>query len=70
MTCILVECTDHRQIYGILTVDGVGANEIQDKIYEIKEEFDDNDWEIVDVLNKLPNEWQWKYNDIIGKVEI
>lgn len=70
MTGILVECTDHKQIYGILTVEGIDAYEVQNKIYEIKDEFEDNDWEIKDVLERLPKEWKWTYDDNISKIEI
>lgn len=70
MVGILVECTDHKQIYGVLTVDGISANEVQDKIYEIKDEFDNDNWEIQDVLDRLPREWKWKYDDYISKIEI
>ena len=70
MIGILVECADHKQVYGILMVKGIPANEVQDKICEIKDELDNNDWEVEDVLHKLPKEWVWTYDNNISKVEI
>lgn len=68
MKARLVECTDHKVVYGVLTVLDVSAREVQDKIYEIKN--DPNfyaeypDWVIKDVLSKFPKEWSWQYTYI------
>lgn len=61
----VVECCDHKEIYGYLQVKDISVEEIQQKIYEIKnnpqflEEYPD--WTIEDVFNKFPEEWKWKY---------
>ena len=73
MVARLVECTDYDTTYGILTVENASVDEVQDKIYEIKNRFYDDgfdDWCIDDVLNEFPEEWEWVYtrtddNDII-----
>ena len=64
MKAILTECTDHEHIYGELSVLNVDLQEVQNKIYEIKNQFYKNgnyDWTIVDVLNMFPEEWTWTY---------
>lgn len=62
----IVECTDHDVTYGILTVKNVSVDEVQNKIYEIK---NDNgfleecpDWCIDDVFERFPENWEWRYD--------
>lgn len=64
MIARLVECSDHDYQYGILTVENVSLEEVQNKIYEIKKRFYDegfDDWCIDDVFEKFPEEWEWDY---------
>ena len=64
MVARLVECSDYDEVYGILTVECVSAQEVQAKIYEIKNRFYDegfDDWCIDDVLAEFPEEWEWDY---------
>ena len=66
MKARLVECTDYEVFYGTLTVENVSADEVQEKIYEIKNKFLDEefyDWTIFDVLDEFPDEWKWCYED-------
>lgn len=71
MVARLVECSDYDVQYGILTVENVSLEEVQDKIYEIKNKFYDEDfedWTIDDVLMEFPDKWEWDYvqgNDIL-----
>jgi hypothetical protein len=61
----VVESSDNDVVYGYLVVDGVSREEIQNKIYEIKndEEFLENhpDWTIDDVFANFPADWDWNY---------
>ena len=66
MKARLVEVSDHKIQYGILTVKNVSVEEVQDMICEIKnriydEDFDD--WSIDDVFEEFPNEWEWSFED-------
>ena len=64
MKARLVECSDYDVQYGILTVNNVSIEEVQNKIYEIKRKFSDEgfyDWCIDDVFEKFPEEWEWEY---------
>ena len=73
MKAMLVECTDYDTVYGILTVENVSAQEVQHQIYEIKKRFhnEGNDcWSIDDVLEQLPEEWDWDFERGIRLVEI
>ena len=57
----LVECSDHDYDYGILHFKNASLDEVQKKIYEIKAQFYDedfDDWMIDDVLEELPEEWE------------
>jgi hypothetical protein len=56
----LVECSDHDYDYGILHFKNASLDEVQEKIYEIKSKFDDEewDWTIDDVLEEFPEEWE------------
>lgn len=56
----LVECSDHDYDYGILHFKNASLDEVQKKIYEIKAQFYDDDfddWTIDDVLEEFPEEW-------------
>lgn len=71
MVARLVECTDYDVIYGILTVDNVSADEVQKKIYEIKQKFLSegfDDWTVEDVLMQLP--WEFSYEQNTDILEI
>ena len=60
----LVECSDYDVRYGILTVENVSVEEVQNKIYEIKNRFYEegfDDWCIDDVFEQFPEEWEWSY---------
>lgn len=62
MIARLVECSDYDVLYGILTVEGVSIEEVQNKIYEIKSRFDKegfDDWTLDDVFAEFPDEWEW-----------
>lgn len=65
MRAKLVDCCDHKAIYGILTVEEVSTEEVQKKIYEIKndEKFleENPDWTIDDVFECFPEEWEWSF---------
>ena len=39
MIAMLVECTDYDYVYGILNVEAVDEETVQQKIYEIKNKF-------------------------------
>lgn len=57
----LVDCSDSDE-YGIIVATGITPDEIQRKILEIKSNFsDDEEWEIEDVLEQFPEEWDWNY---------
>ena len=73
MIAMLVECTDYDYIYGILNVEAVEKETVQQKIYEIKNKFYEegfDDWSIEDVLAKFPPEWNWEYTQTKSKIEI
>jgi hypothetical protein len=73
MIAMLVECTDYDTVYGILSVEAVDEEIVQQKIYEIKNKFYEegfNDWTVEDVLEKFPPEWNWEYNQTDSKIEI
>ena len=59
MIAMLVECTDYDYIYGILNVEAVDEEKVQQKIYEIKNKFYEegfDDWSIKESdLLKLVN---------------
>jgi hypothetical protein len=62
MVARLVECSDYKVMYGILTVENISVEEVQNKIYEIKNKFFEeglDDWTIDDVLEQFPEEWEW-----------
>lgn len=67
MRARIIECSDHDVQYGILTVDNVNLEEVQNKIYKIKCKFSDegfDDWCIDDVFEEFPEEWEWNYDSI------
>ena len=73
MIARLVECSDYDVLYGILTVEGVSAEEVQNKIYEIKSKFDKegfDEWCIDDVLEQFPEEWEWDITQVNNVIEI
>lgn len=73
MVARLVECCDYDVVYGILTVENVSVDTVQEKIYEIKNRFYDegfDDWCIDDVLVEFPDEWDWDYVNTDNVVEI
>ena len=73
MKARLVECTDYDVIYGFLTVENVSPQEVQKEIYDIKKKFFEEgfgDWTIEDVLEKLPEEWEWNFERCDNVVEI
>lgn len=70
----VVECSDHDEVYGILKVENVSVNDVQQKIYEIKndEKFLEEcpDWTIEDVFSEFPSEWKWDFISGDNAVEI
>ena len=73
MVARLVECSDYDVVYGILTVENVHIDTVQEKIYEIKNRFYDegfDDWCIDDILAEFPEEWDWDYVNTDNVVEI
>lgn len=75
MRARMIDCSDHDAQYGILTVHNVSLKEVQNKIYEIKNEFYDegfDDWTIDDVFEKFPDEWEWDWinTDVDYVIEI
>ena len=64
MVARLVECSDYKMQYGVLTVENASAEEVQNKIYEIKAKFfaeDFDDWCLDDVFMEFPDTWEWEY---------
>lgn len=61
----IVECCDHKEVYGYLEIENVSVEEVQQKIYEIKnsKEFlkECPDWCIDDVFERFPAEWKWNF---------
>jgi hypothetical protein len=73
MVARLVECSDHDCQYGILTVENVDLKEVQDKIYEIKNRFcneENYSWCVDDVLENFPKEWEWSFERVVDVLEI
>lgn len=73
MKAKLVECTDYHTTYGILAVENVKAEEVQEKIYEIKNKFYTQgfyDWTIEDVFDEFPEEWEWSFDSNFDTLEI
>lgn len=65
---LLVECTDYKEIYRTLLFNNnTPKKEIQNKIYEIKNNFYDNDfdgWTIDDILEQLSK--YYNFEDLGG----
>ena len=60
----VVECSDYDVFYGLLEVYNATEEEVQQKIYEIKNKFYEDgfaDWTIDDVFDEFPSEWQWTF---------
>lgn len=60
----VVECSDHDVLYGFLEVYNTTEEEVQQKIYEIKNRFYKEgfeDWTIDDVFEQFPTEWKWTF---------
>ena len=61
----VVECCDHKEVYRYLEIENISVEEVQQKIYEIKnsKEFLEEcpDWCINDVFKRFPAEWKWKF---------
>lgn len=56
----LIDVVDKTTSYGILmcTNSNITEREIQDKVYEIKDNcINGDDWIIEDIIKKLPKEW-------------
>ena len=73
MIARLVECSDYDVQYGILTVENASAEEVQNKIYEIKNRFYNegfNDWCVEDILAEFPEEWEWDITQADNIIEI
>ena len=73
MIARLVECSDYDEIYGILEVEGISTEEVQDKIYEIKNRFYDegfDGWSIEDVFEEFPDDWKWGFTNGDNVIEI
>ena len=68
----LVECSDHDVIYGYLDVKNVSIEDVQQKIYEIKndEKFlqEHPDWTVEDVIAQFPQDWECVYYVCEGKI--
>lgn len=67
MKAILTDCSDHDARYGILTVKNKTIEEVQNKIYELKKEFEDmgkDDWDIDDLSEKFPDDWEYSIEEI------
>lgn len=64
MRAKLVECSDYKTEYGILTVENASMEAVENKIYEIKREFVENgndEWTLDDVFEKFPEDWTWNF---------
>lgn len=70
----LVDVSDYKNTCGILVCDNenITRNIIQDKINEIKADFDleEMDWMISDVIDRIPDEWKVKYYSSDNLIEI
>ena len=53
-----------NELLGILTVKNKSAEEVQEKVDEIKNLFDTaglKNWGIQEILDEFPDDWQWNY---------
>lgn len=71
MRANVTDCSDHDAMYGVLTVKDKTLEEVQNKIYEIKKEFEDSgkdDWDIDDLLAKFPKDWEYSFESTTDDV--
>lgn len=70
----LVDAVDAKINYGILFCENenITVNAIQRKIFEIKEQLEneDVDWIIEDIVNMLPDDWQVKLQSRTNSINI
>lgn len=61
----VVECTNHKDVYGFLIVKNAKKEEVQQKIYDIKNSdeniFVNSEWTIEDVFKRFPQKWDYKF---------
>lgn len=63
MVAKLVDCVE-KELYGILRVDGVSVEDVQNEIYKIKEKFNKDGfdhWMLGDLFKEFPETWTWKF---------
>lgn len=66
----LVECSDHKEVYGLLDIGNHKAEDVQNAIYETKARIK-GDWYINDLLEELPKKYQnVKFLECNGVIEI
>lgn len=71
----VVECCDHKMIYGYLEIENATVDEVQKEIYKIKNnktfQKQHPDWCINDVFARFPSKWKWNFiSDDGSAVEI
>lgn len=59
----VVECSDYKVTYGILVIEDVSVNEVQEKVNALKTQIasEIEDWTIEDVFSQFPDNWKWKF---------
>ena len=66
----LVECSDHKVVYGLLDIGNHKIEEVQNAIYKTKAKIK-YDWLISDLLEELPKKYQdVKFFECHGTIEI
>lgn len=66
----LVECSDHKFIYGLLDIGNHKVEDVQNAIYDTKAKIK-YDWCINDLLEELPKKYQdVKFLESSGAIEI
>lgn len=66
----LVECSDHKFIYGLLDIGNHKVEDVQNAIYNTKAKIK-YDWCINDLLEELPKKYQdVKFLESNGTIEI
>lgn len=66
----LVECSDHKFIYGLLDIGNHKVEDVQNAIYNTKAKIK-YDWCINDLLEELPKKYQdVKFLESSGAIEI
>ena len=66
MKARLVDCADYKAVYGILTVEGVDVETVQNMLWDIKGDLwqlEDFDWTLDDVFSNFPSDWEWSFED-------